>query len=99
MVDISRKTYERNDRETIVENKFFNFKGKICKTIDGVALGFPLGPVLANAFLCLTVMNHLNHNRKRHYLFTYLIYPFHMNVYFNDIMITITKILLLQLLY
>ena len=30
----------------------FYFKGNYYKRLDGVAMGFPLGPALANAFLC-----------------------------------------------
>ena len=33
-------------------NNFFNFEGKVYKQIDEVAMGSPLGPTLANAFLC-----------------------------------------------
>ena len=35
-----------------LQNNFFNFEGKIYKQIDGVAMGSPLGPTLANAFFC-----------------------------------------------
>ena len=35
-----------------LQNKFFNFKGKSYKQIDGVAMWSLLGPTLANAFLC-----------------------------------------------
>ena len=35
-----------------LQNNFFNFEGKIYKQIDGVAVVSPLGPTLANAFLC-----------------------------------------------
>ena len=31
---------------------FFIFDNKLHKQIDGVAMGSPLGPTLANAFLC-----------------------------------------------
>ena len=34
-----------------LQNNFFNFDGKIYKQTDGVAMGSPLGPSLANAFL------------------------------------------------
>ena len=33
-----------------LQNNFFNFKGKIYKQVDKVAMGSPLGPTLANAF-------------------------------------------------
>ena len=35
-----------------LQNNFFNFDGKIYKQTDGVAMGSPLDPNLANAFLC-----------------------------------------------
>ena len=35
-----------------LQNNFFNFEGKNFIQIDGVAMGSPLGPTLANAFLC-----------------------------------------------
>ena len=35
-----------------LQNNFFSFEGKIYKQIYGVAMGSPLGPMLANAFLC-----------------------------------------------
>ena len=35
-----------------LQNNFFNFKGKIYKQIDRVAMESALGPTLANAFLC-----------------------------------------------
>ena len=34
-----------------LQNNFFNFEGKIYKQIDGVAMGSPLGPTLADVFL------------------------------------------------
>ena len=48
--------FNRNDFEKLLrmalQNNFFNFDGKIYKQTDGVAMGLPLGPSLANAFLC-----------------------------------------------
>ena len=38
--------------EQALQDSFFNFEGKIYKQIEGVAMGSPLGPTLANAFLC-----------------------------------------------
>ena len=35
----------------VLQNNAVNFDGKICKQTDGVAMGSPLGPSLANAFL------------------------------------------------
>ena len=48
--------FSRDDLEKLLrmalQNNFFNFDGKIYKQTDGVAMGSPLGPNLANAFLC-----------------------------------------------
>ena len=48
--------FSRNDFEKLLrmalQNNFFNFDGKTYKQTDGVAMGSPLGPSLANAFLC-----------------------------------------------
>ena len=30
----------------------FSFNGQLYRQIDGVAMGLPLGPILANIFLC-----------------------------------------------
>ena len=35
-----------------LQNNFCNFEGKIYKQTDGVVMGSPVGPTLANAFLC-----------------------------------------------
>ena len=47
---ISIETISKNFWEWLY--KFFNFNGKIYKQTDGVAMGSPLGPSLANAFVC-----------------------------------------------
>ena len=49
--NINRIDFEKLLRATL-QNNFFNFKGKNYKQVDGVAMGSPLGPILANAFLC-----------------------------------------------
>ena len=41
------------DGKITLQNNFFNFDGKIYKQTDGVVMSLPLGPSLANAFLCL----------------------------------------------
>ena len=38
--------------ELATQESFFIFNGKYYKQIDGVAMGSPLGPALANAFMC-----------------------------------------------
>ena len=49
--NINRSDFEKLLRATL-RNKFFTFEGKIHKKIVGDAKGSPLGPTLANAFLC-----------------------------------------------
>ncbi|XP_022790727.1 uncharacterized protein LOC111330169 [Stylophora pistillata] len=38
--------------EVATINQLFQFDGKLYEQIDSVAMGFPLGPLVANAFLC-----------------------------------------------
>ena len=49
--NINRIDFEKLLRAAL-QNNFFNFEEKIYKQIDGVAMGYPLDPTLANAFLC-----------------------------------------------
>ena len=49
--NFSRNGFEKLLRMAL-QNNFFNFDSKICKQTDGVAMGSPLGPSLANVFLC-----------------------------------------------
>ena len=42
----------KNFLRAALQNNTFNFEGKIYKQIDGVSMGSPVGPTLANAFLC-----------------------------------------------
>lgn len=35
-----------------MKNQLFQFDGKLFEQIDGVAMGSPLGPLLANVFMC-----------------------------------------------
>ena len=48
--NINRIDCEKPSRAGL-QNTFFNFEGKIYKQIDGVAMGSPIGPTLANAYL------------------------------------------------
>ena len=56
--------FNRNDFEKLLrmalKNNFFNFEVKIYKQTDGVAMGSPLGPYLANVFLCFHEQTWLN---------------------------------------
>ena len=38
--------------EVATMSQLFQFDGKLYKQIDGVAMGSPLGKLMANAFLC-----------------------------------------------
>ena len=38
--------------EVATKNQLFQFDGKLYEQIDGVAIGSPLGPLMANAFIC-----------------------------------------------
>ena len=38
--------------ETITNNTFFTFNNKLYQQIDGIAMGSPIAPTLANIFLC-----------------------------------------------
>ncbi len=49
--DIMKKDFQAL-LKVAVENMFFIFDGTYYNQIDGVAMGSPLGPTLANAFLC-----------------------------------------------
>ena len=49
--NINRIDFDKLLRAAL-QNNFFNFKGKIYKQIDGVAMGSLLGPTLANLFSC-----------------------------------------------
>ena len=57
--NINRNNFEKLLRAAL-QNNFLNFEGKIYKQIDGVAMGSPLGPILANAFLCFHEQISLN---------------------------------------
>ena len=54
------KTYKLNlkksDLETLlnlaVKHQLFQFDGNLYEQVDGVAMGSPLGPLLANTFMC-----------------------------------------------
>ena len=46
--NINRIDFEKPLRALV--HNFFNFEGKTYKQIDGVAMGSPLSPTLANAF-------------------------------------------------
>ena len=54
--DFNRINFEKPLRAAL-EYNFFNFNGKIFKQIDGVAMGLPLCPSLANTFLCFHELN------------------------------------------
>ena len=38
--------------EIATKNQLFQFEGNLYEQVDGVAMGSPLGPLMANAFMC-----------------------------------------------
>jgi hypothetical protein len=46
--------------EIATTNQLFQFNGQLYSQIDGVAMGSPLGPLMANTFMC-----HLEDKLKR----------------------------------
>ena len=57
--NINRIDFEKLLRAAL-QNNFSNFEGKNYQQIDGVAIGSPLDPTLANAFLCFHEQTWLN---------------------------------------
>lgn len=49
--------------EAATKNQLFQFDGKLYEQTDGVAMGSPLGPLMANAFLC-SIEEKLEHDNK-----------------------------------
>ena len=68
--NINRIDFEKLLRAAL-QNNFFNIEGKIYKQIDGVAMGSPLCPALANGFLCfheqICLMNVLMNSKPAYY--------------------------------
>ena len=64
------KNQFRNLLKLSVKNTYFFFNGKLYEQIDGVAMGSPLGPTLANIFLCYHENKWLT-NCPNHYKPTY----------------------------
>ena len=54
--EAKQNNFSRSDFEKLLrmalQNNFFNSDGNIYKPTHGVAMGSPLGPSLANVFLC-----------------------------------------------
>ena len=63
-----------------VSESYFVFNGKCYKQVDGVAMGSPLGPTLANAFLCYHEKNWLE-NCPLSFM------PLHYRRYVDDIFV------------
>jgi len=49
--------------EVATKNQLFQFDGKLYEQTDGVAVGSPLGPLMANSFLC-SIEEKLEHDNK-----------------------------------
>ena len=42
----------RDPGNEVAKNQLFQFDGALYEQTDGVAMGSPLGPLLANVFMC-----------------------------------------------
>ena len=69
-------TYDLNIKESdlvtllqfATKDQLFQFEGNLYQQIDGVAMGSPLGPLMANAFLC-SLEEKLERDNKLPYLY------------------------------
>ena len=70
------ETYDLNIKESdlvtllqfATKDQLFQFEGNLYQQIDGVAMGSPLGPLMANAFLC-SLEEKLERDNKLPYLY------------------------------
>ena len=69
---------------TALQNNFFSFERKIDKQIDGDAMESPLGPTLANTFLCFHEQIWLNKSPEEFKPVYYRIYIDEMFVLFRS---------------
>ena len=46
------KTLSIFSGQQLLKDQLFTFNGQLCEQTDGVAMGSPLGPLLANVFMC-----------------------------------------------
>ena len=60
MSNINKNQFENFLRAALCNN-YFLFDRNVCKQVDGVAMGSPLGPSLVNAFLAHYEQIWLNH--------------------------------------
>jgi len=49
--------------EIATKKQLFQFEGNLYEQVDGVAMGSPLGPLMANAFMCNTEEKLKNQNK------------------------------------
>ena len=49
--------------EVATKNQLFQFEGSLYEQVDGVAMGSPLGPLMANAFMCNVEEQLTNQNK------------------------------------
>ena len=52
MIFILRKTNLHSSTEVATTNQLFQFDGHLYEQTDGVAMGSPLGLLMANVFIC-----------------------------------------------
>ena len=60
--------------EVATKNQLFQFEGNLYEQVDGVAMGSPLGPLMANTFMCNIEEQLINQNKM----------PVFYNRYVND---------------
>mgnify|MGYP001800622111 CR=1 FL=1 len=68
--------------EVTTKDQLFQFNGTLYEQFDGVAMGSPLGPLMANTFMC-TMEEVLHHQNK--------LPPFY-NRYVDDVLTTIQDV-------
>ena len=58
--------------EVSTKNQLFQFQGVLYEQVDGVAMGSPLGPLMANAFMCNIEEQLTNQNKMPNYYKRYV---------------------------
>ena len=89
-----------------IKLKLFQFDGRLYEEVDGVAMGSPLGPLVANAFLC-SIEEQLGRENKlpsfyRRYVIcqyrTFKVNEFHPSIHFTMEIADINKLPLLGMM-
>ena len=73
--NLTKKVEFKEFLSLATKESYFIFNGKLCKHVNGVAMGFPLSPTLTNSFLVCFEKNWLQNcpsNFKPHYYRRYV---------------------------